>query len=113
MQIQFVTKRIEGTYEVALLVDGLFKRSATGTDVLALLTKLTSPIIASQEADGTEVAVTIGILTAAEVAREEARQERARQTKEAEAEAQAIEALTLAVKREQDARAAGLQVVKR
>jgi len=108
VQIQFATKRVDGAYEVALLVDGLFKRSAVGKDVLALLAKLVSPIIASKEGEGTEIGVNIGILTATEAAREEARQERQRQTKEAEAEAQEIERLTAAVKREKEARAAGL-----
>jgi hypothetical protein len=104
MQIQFATKKVDGAYEVALLVDGMFKRSGVGKDVLALLTKLVGPILASKQDEGTEVAVNIGILTAAEVAREETRQERKRQTQEAEQEAQEIAALTAATKKEKDAR---------
>jgi hypothetical protein len=76
--------------------------------VLALLTKLVGPILASKQDEGTEVAVNIGILTAAEVTREEARQERQRATKEAEQEAQEIATLTAAVKREKDARGEAL-----
>lgn len=112
MQLQFATKKVDGAYEVALLVDGLFKRSAVGKDIMPLLTKLVAPIIASKEAEGTEIGVTIGILTASEVAREEARQERIRQTKEAEQEAAEIEALTAAVKREKAARDAGAEAAK-
>jgi hypothetical protein len=104
MQIQFVTKRVDGAYEVALLVDGMFKRSGVGPDVLTLLTKLVGPILKSRQDEGTEVAVNIGILTAAEVARGEARQERDRATREAEQEAQEIAALTESVKKEKAAR---------
>lgn len=103
MQIHFATKKVDGAYEVALMVDGMFKRSAIGKDVLSLLNKLVGPIITSKEAEGVEIAVSIGILTAAEVAREEARQDRARQTKDAEVEAMEIERLTTALKRERDA----------
>lgn len=107
MQIQFATKKVMGAYEVAVIVDGKFKRSGAGQDVLVLLTKLVGPIIASVDGEGTEIAVNIAALTAAEVEREEARDQRVRQTQQAEAEAQAIERLTAAVKREKEARAAG------
>jgi hypothetical protein len=108
MQIQFVTKKVDGAYEVALLVDGMFKRSGVGPDVLALLVKLVGPIIKSRQDEGTEVAVNIGVLTAAEVERGEARQERDRATREAAQEAQEIAALTEAVKKEKDARDAAI-----
>lgn len=108
MQIQFVTKKVDGVYEVAVIVDGKFKRSGSGKDVMSLLTKLCGPIVATLDAEGTVVDVNIAVLTEAEFARTEAREARARQTQEAENEATEIERLTAAVKREKAARTAGL-----
>lgn len=106
MNIQFVTKRVDGVYEVAVIVDGKFKRSGSGPDVLALLQRLCGPIIAPLNHDGTEVSVVLTVLTELEVMREADKEARARQTQEAEAEAVEIEKLTAAINRELEARKA-------
>jgi len=108
VQIQFATMRVDGGYEAALIVDGKFKRSGTSKSVTDLFVKLVGPILAVNQEDGTEIAVNVALLTAAESARIETRARREAQASEAEAEATEIERLTAAVKREKEARQAAL-----
>jgi len=106
--MQFATKRVNGNYEVALIVDGSFQRSGVGPDVLALLNKLAGPIMSSLDGDGVEVVVNITAMSAIEVVRANLRLARQRAIAEAEAEAGEIEKLTAAAAREKAARQAGI-----
>lgn len=108
MQIQFATKKVDGVYEVALIVDGKFQRSGSGKDVLQLLSRLAGPVLATKQEDGSEVVVTIAISTAAEVARAERSAERQRETAAAEQEATELTRLNEAQVKEANAAASRL-----
>lgn len=104
MQIQFLTRKTEGQYEAALIVDNKFRRSASSRSVTDLMTKLLGPLLSQEQEEGTEIAVSVGILTAAEVARAESREDRARKTAESEAEAAELARLQAALDAEAAAR---------
>ena len=111
MQIQFATRKCDGGFEAALIVDGKFQRSGSSRSVMDLFSKLCGPLLAVEQNDGAEIAVNITILSAAEASREELRMQRARQASEAEQEANEIEKLTKALTREAEARATALSGV--
>jgi hypothetical protein len=112
MRIQFATKRVDGQYEAALIVDNKFSRSGSGKSITDLFVKLAGPVLAAVQEEGTEIAVDVGIMTPVEAARQLAREQRAQATREAEEEAKEIEALTAAVEREKKAREAGTEAAK-
>lgn len=112
MQIQFATKKVDSGYEAALIIDGKFKRSGAAASVTDLFVKLCGPILAMDQRDGAEVAVNVAILTADESDRQDAREARARQTAEAEAEAAELEKLNEAVAREKAARTKSEELVR-
>lgn len=108
MQITFATKKIDGQYEAALVIDNKFTRAASGRSLTDLLLKLIGPILSQDMQDGTEVSVRTEIATPAEIERINASEKRERETAQANAEAAEIEKLTLAVQREKSAREAAL-----
>jgi hypothetical protein len=105
MQIVIAAKKLEGAYEAALLVDQKFNRSKTSKSLNDVVMKLLAPIFSIEREDGTEVAVSVAILTAAEVLRAEERERQQRELAETTAEAERLEQLKAAKEREQKARA--------
>lgn len=104
MQIVLAIKRVDKVHEAALIIDNKFTRSATSASASDLLTRLLGPVLSIDRGDGVEIAINVAILTAAEVERMEARVTRERKIDEARQEAEQLETLNQARKREEAAR---------
>ena len=69
MNIQFAAKKIDGTYEAALIVDNRFARSGKSTLVSGAFEALVGPLLGVEHPEGTEVAITVTVLTPADIAK--------------------------------------------
>lgn len=103
MNLTVAIKKNDGQYEAALVHENKFTRSATSKSITDLFTKLAGPLLAAPQEDGAEVAITVNVLTKAEVDREDRRNARARETAAADQEAKELEALNAAQLREMKA----------
>jgi hypothetical protein len=72
MKIQFVTKKVDGQFEAATIVDGRFDHAATADSIAKVFSKLVGPFLTMQQEEGTEVAVEVNILSALEAANQNA-----------------------------------------
>lgn len=103
MRANVVIRKNEGVYEGALVLDGKFNRSVTGTSADEVVGKLAGPLLRMKQDDGAEIGVDITIVTRVEAERAERVQRLQRETNEATQEAELLEKLKAAQKREADA----------
>ena len=61
MRIQFVAKKVEGTFEAALVVDGQFKRAIAGTELTSLFSKSVLPLVVTAQREGVTISFDINI----------------------------------------------------
>jgi hypothetical protein len=104
MNLTVAMRKVDGQYEGALIIDQKFTRSTSSKSANDLVSRLLGPILSAEQEDGAEIALNVAILTVAEVRRVEDRQNQARETEEALAEAKSLEARNAAMKREEAAR---------
>jgi hypothetical protein len=96
-------KRTDNLFEGALIIDQKFTRSASGKSAGDLFQKLAGALLVAQSETAEEIAITIGVLTKAEVDRMERKAARDKEIMASEIEAQEVERLKAAVKRLADA----------
>ncbi len=72
MEYTLALVKVEEKWEAALIVNQKFTRSASGDSVNALVTKLLGPVMSAEQAEGTEMAIRVGILPPEERAKQEA-----------------------------------------
>lgn len=69
MNIQFAAKKIDGSYEAALIVDNRFARSGKSMLVSGAFEALVGPLLGVEHPEGTEIAITVTVLSPEEIAK--------------------------------------------
>jgi len=64
MRIQFVATKVDSKYEVALVVDGKFRRAVSGESLNTLFSQLVGPFLAIGHENGVEVQIETTVTSA-------------------------------------------------
>lgn len=95
---------IDGQYEAVLTVGQKFSRSSSGQSLMKIVEKFLGPHFAQAYEDGTEIALSVNILTKSEVDRNEERTQQQKEVVEREQAVLVVERLNKVREREATAR---------